>query len=571
MEPGSWEERVGRVDVGVGMGMEIRESEGVLRRGEERKSPYRNLLEAVPPLVGPGSGSGSGVRSGEALGSNSKAASRTGAERAESACLSSEAGGGYSAGSAVATNYVEREYAFSVADNSRAGPRKPARYRGGIGVRAWPGLGAAVPPRVVRGFANVEKCGLGEGTGDAGISARGKDMNNYMGGGEYMVMCEELSAYGYGYGHAYAQYGGAAPPEPSTLIPTITRTMSNIAQVARSQGYGTGTRSGSKCQHRRCEGCYDVNAEKQVMRFCGGNAVDLRQYEAWYRSFNFLDGVEPLAVDGGLRGRRREWFRGGGVPVLVLDREGDGGGDEEGERNRGSMSLREYNDVRLGRTGYERMAYRDPNTGGEKGLEIQGEDVLVSRSENAALEMRLDDPSCSRSGTRERSLVRYTTGESRILLVRTEGSDDGDVDDDNDNSQKGKAAKASSDEGGQFIWESGNGDGGDKEESSSDGGSHGWIEEITFIHRGSQEGGGCSDSGSDNESQRESQSGNGNGDEEGEDGDDEREEDRNSSDDDANSIVVIKRRSRRSRRVNQRAIGMAGTPLTENGHLRIDG
>lgn len=445
-------------------------------KGEEQggdgswgKSAYQKLLEAVPPLAGPGSvATRARARAGTEAGEKGASGASTGPSETPTKTAEAAEAVTATASSPTTAGITDpaplQDYAFSTASNNLAGPSKPIRHRGVTSVRAWPGLGAMVPPRVASGYV------------------RGDDV----------AASESLSPQ-------------AVPAPGATLA------LPGTAGLASGNYAAAG--SSTQCRHRRCEGCYDLDANKQVVRFCGGGGVGPRMYAAWYAGFGFVEGIDPPVVDGGLRVRQREWVRGADIPELCL------GGESDGDLEagwRGSMSLREYKeykDMALGRTLGEEAQFRGVNEVGEERFLIRGEDVLVGRNESGALEMRRDGPSRAQTQARRGSPVRYAVGESRILLVKSaEGSDD--------ESQADKAAKASSDEGEGFFGERGDGDGDEGEESSSDGGSHGWIEPITFIHRGSQEGGGCSESGSDE-------------DEDGDDGDDEREEAGTGSEEDA--------------------------------------
>ena len=370
----------------------------------------------------------------------------TAGPRANPAVLATATARGTAAVGAAGINYagIPLPYAFSRADISRAGSSKPVHYRGTTGVCAWSGLGSAIPPKIaVRS-----------------VSADPSASNS----------------------------GGA------NVLPMI-RTGSNLYvrnnTRVPSAGSGIGTRIGQagregKCMHRRCEGCYDLDFHKRVVRFCGGSSVDPNRYAEWYASFGFVDGIEPRVVDGGWKARQREWRRGADVPVLEL-----GGGVSDGEEREAPRS--EYEDVRLG----EGVEHRGVSETGEERFLVRGEEVLVSGSRNdtsgddAVTELPRDGLSRPYAQPRTRIPACYTTGESRILRIQVadESDDDGDSGED-------KAAKASSDEGeGVFGRKVDDEEGADGDESESEsGGSRGWVESITFVHRGSQEGGGSSES-----------------------------------------------------------------------------
>jgi hypothetical protein len=412
--------------------------------GNERKSAYQKLLDAVPPLAGRASSTARAPTGSFEMGRGGRAAQVLGA------ASSSRAAAGIN--DPVSALVRSIDYAFSIADGSRAGPRKPVRCRGVTGVRAWPGLGAAVPPRTAMGVVGGSEA-AGEMDDDGGVQG--------------------------------ALASATAQRQPP------------IAAAVLAGWTGTGAGTSGKCLHRRCEGCYDLDANKRVVRFCSGSEVNPSRYAEWYAGFGFVEGIEPRVVDGGVKGRLREWIRDGDIPEMLL--EGEGEGDEgvdarRREKERKEARRAELAGVRL----TEGVEYRGVNEAGEERFVTSGEAVRVTRNETGALEMRRDGP--SRSCPRTGSPVRYTTGESRILLVQTAEGSNGD-------SQGDEATRASSDNGEGIFGEKGNDDRDDEEESSIDGGSHGWIEPITFIHRGSQEGGGCSESGSD--------------DDEGADGDDE--------------------------------------------------
>jgi hypothetical protein len=422
--------------------------------GDEWKSAYQKLLDAVPPLAGPESSKARAPTSYFKTGQGGKAAQVLGAVSSSSQAA---AGGIKDPASTLARSI---DYAFSIADGSRAGPGKPVRYRGVTGVRAWPGLGAAVPPRTARGFVRGSEA-AGEVDDDVDVQ------------------------------------GALAHVTTQPQLPIA------VAVLARWAGTGAGT--SGKCLHRRCEGCYDLDANKRVVRFCSGSEVSPRRYAEWYAGFGFVEGIEPRVVDGGSKGRQREWLRDGDIPEMLLEEQGedDKGVDARRREKEGKEAQRaELAGVRF----MEGVEYRGVNEVGEERFVISGEAVRVTRDETGALEMWRDGPSRSHPGMK--SPVWYTTGESRILLIQTaEGS--------NSDSQGDEATRASSDDGEGIFGEKGNDDG-DEEESSSDGGSHGWIEPITFIHRGSQEGGGCSENESD--------------DDEGADGDDEMDDEEIDSD-----------------------------------------
>jgi hypothetical protein len=423
--------------------------------GDEWKSAYQKLMDAVPPLAGPASSKPPRVSTGSfEVGQGGSAAQVRGA------ASSSRATAGINDPASALARSID--YAFSIADGSRAGPSKPVRYRGVTGVRAWPGLGAAVPPRTAMGVVRGSEAAGGMDE-DVGVQ------------------------------------GGLAP---ATAQPQLPMTAAVLASWT-----GTGAGASGKCLHRRCEGCYDLDADKRVVRFCSGSEVNPSRYAEWYAGFGFVEGIEPRVVDGGVKRRLREWIRDGDIAEMLLEGEGEGGESFDArrrEKERKEALRAELAGVRL----TDAVEYGGVNEVGEERIVISGEAVRVTRNETGALEMRRDGP--SRSHPRMRSPVRYTTGESRILLVQTAEGSNGD-------SQGDEATRASSDDGKGIPGERGNDDGDDEEEeSSSDGGSHGWIEPITFIHRGSQEGGGCSESGSD--------------DDEGADGDDEMDDEEIDSD-----------------------------------------
>lgn len=449
-EEGSWEARMRGLEVGKG------EAEG--------KSTYAQLVYVN--LAGPNGGT-TGLGTGQVSGSTVTAGpSTTPTHLATATAMGTVAVG------KAGINYASMplNYAFSTADASRSGPSTPIRYRG-TGVRAWPGLGSAMAPKIAVGRVGA----------DPSVSTT---------------------------------RGANAPPMARAGGNLYVRDMAKVVSagsgIVAGAGAGAGTGMSSECSHRRCEGCYDLDADKRVVRFCGGSEVDLNRYMEWYASFGLVDGIEPAVVEGRRNARQREWHRGADIRELLL--EGEKGGDEaqpaaaRGAEIEGRKAPRsEYEGVRLG----EGVEYRGVTERGEERFIAFGEEVLVSRNdpfERDVTEMRRDGPSLAQPQPRTGSPVRYTSGESRILRIQTaDGSDD--------DSREDTATKASSDDGERFF-----GDGvglererrddeDDGEESESDG-SQGWVEPITFVHRGSQEGGGMSESESD----------------EGADGDDERED-----------------------------------------------
>jgi hypothetical protein len=323
-------------------------------------------------------------------------------------------------------NYVgmPMSYAFSTADNTRAGPSTPVRFRG-TGARAWPELGMAVAPKIVaagRGSADFSACASGAG-------------------------------------------------DPVPLVRTATGTDNGAGQARR-------------CTHRRCEGCYDLDAEKRVVRFCGGSSVDPNQYARWYASFGFVDGIEPAVVDGGLKVRQRQWHRGADIPRLILEGVSN---DEKQNADADSQGARpDYEGERLG----DGVEYRGITETGEERFIAHGEEVLVSRYDASVSEMRRDGPSRPQPG--KGIPVPYATGESRILPIQTSERSDGESQETRGSSDDGKESF------GEMVGlererqEHGQVDGDNGERSGSDV-SQGWIEPIAFVHRGSQKGGGMSE------------------------------------------------------------------------------
>jgi hypothetical protein len=199
---------------------------------------------------------------------------------------------------------VPLPYAFGTADNSRAGPRKPVRCRGTAGVRASRGLESGIPPAVAAGQVIADS---------------------------------------------------SATTSSAFAPPSLVRTGANlyVQNSMRAPGAGSGiacagSRAGEegKCMHRRCEGCYDLDANKRVVRFCAGSSVGLKRYAGWYASFGFLDGNEPAVVDGGFKLRQQQWRRGVDVSGLMLEGANGEGSRAEGERSEAPRG--EYEGVRLG-------------------------------------------------------------------------------------------------------------------------------------------------------------------------------------------------------------------------------
>lgn len=243
-----------------------------------------------------------------------------------------------------------------------------------------------------------------------------------------------------------ADYVSLYDSSGSFVVPEDTRTQSS-AHVASGElgcpnrswtGIGIGMETDDQCKHHRCEGCYDLDASKNVVRFCGGSPVDPVRYREWYQSFGFVEGIVPVVVDGSVRAHRGRNGVGGvgemvGVGQAKVRIEGiDDGGGLADLRPGGTTATvaeelatwRHYEDM----TFWTHNIQLGRNDDGDEVAEIQ-----VGSAQSRA--RRVDD-----SGRLQSQDSIYYHPESRILLIQTEDRSDED-------NQEDQTALMSSDEG----------------------------------------------------------------------------------------------------------------------------